>query len=92
MPEFYDLYWDKLMDTMKKGNYELKEIATYCLCKMIVFQYSAQRRQEQIQQIVDELGASTSCLLRKVFVFFVQWAAVDFSRHAFKENFWDLYL
>lgn len=62
------------------------------MAKILLNQYSSVLKAEMIGNIKQELAESTSCTMRKTFIFFCKAGVSMFSRTFFKENFLQSYI
>lgn len=90
--EFHEAFIPSLLDYIRGGNTEIRRAAADCLAKILQFQYSSVKRQELITLIRSDLAESSSCVLRKTFIYFCRSAVLNFSRQFFRTNFSEPYL
>jgi hypothetical protein len=84
MPEFQEQFLSSLFEYIKGGNSETRQAAADCIARILQHQYNSAMRQELIIAIKNDLADSTSCVLRKTFIFFCKSAVNTFSRGFFK--------
>jgi hypothetical protein len=81
-----------LFEYIKAGNSEIRQAAANCIARILEYQYNTSMRLELISAIKSDLAESTSCVLRKTFLFFCKSAVETFSRHFFKTHFLTSYM
>lgn len=92
MPEFQESFLASLFEYIKAGNSEIRQAAANCIARILQHQYNSGMRTELISAIKSDLAESTSCVLRKTFLFFCKSAVETFSRHFFKTHFLASYM
>lgn len=92
MPDFHEAFLESLFTYIKGGNAEIRFSASECLVKILQYQYSTEKRKELIATVKTDLAESSSCVLRKTFIYFCRSAVQSFSRSFFKANFLETYL
>ncbi|CDW84144.1 serine threonine-protein phosphatase 4 regulatory subunit 4 [Stylonychia lemnae] len=90
--KLYDAMIPSLLEYIRGGNAEIRQASALCLSKILQYQYNSQKRQELITLIKQDLAESTSCVLRKTFIYFCKYAVNCFSRQLFRTHFNEAYL
>lgn len=80
------------MEYIKYGNCGIRRAAADCLAKILQYQYNSASRALLITVIKTDLAESTSCLLRKTFLYFCVSAIDTLTRATFKQHFLASYI
>ena len=89
--EAKEAFFGPVLALMKRKNDQVKQACASFLAVLISLQYKRNERVELIKTIKEELGSSSSFVMRKAYITFCQEAVKVFSLRAFRESFFETY-